>query len=377
MYIHELRDWPQFHWDKERISKVLPDIRHKQGRLLGRMEALGFILRQEAELDTLTAEVIKSSEIEGEKLDAEQVRSSVARRLGMNIGALKPVDRNVEGAVEMMLDAARNYSQTLTAERLFSWHAELFPAGRSSMRRVSVGSWRDDGSGPMQVVSGPIGKEHIHFEAPAATRVDAEMAAFLDWFNSSADIDLVLKAGLAHLWFVTIHPFDDGNGRIARAIADLVLARSENSPQRFYSVSAQIQQERSAYYGVLEHTQKGTMDVTLWMEWFLGCLGRAIDGAQTILGKVLAKASFWKTHANVRLNDRQRLVINRLLDGFEGKFTTSKYAKLAKCSQDTALRDILVLVERSILNKNTAGGRSTSYVIANVLLQEAEKKEMK
>jgi Fic family protein len=366
MYIHELQDWPQFHWDKERIARILPEIRHKQGRLIGHMEALGFSLRQEAELNTLTAEVIKSSEIEGEKLDAEQVRSSIARRLGMDIGALKWADRNVEGAVEMMLDATRNYRQLLTAERLFSWHAALFSTGRSGMKKVRVGAWRDDSTGPMQVVSGPIGKEHVHFEAPAAARLDAEMTAFLDWFNLNAGIDLVLKAGLAHLWFVTIHPFDDGNGRTARAIADLLLARSEDSPQRFYSVSSQIQQERSAYYSILGHTQKGTMDVTSWLEWFLGCLGRAMDGAQTILGNVLAKASFWETNSNIAMNDRQRLVLNRLLDGFEGKLTTSKYAKLAKCSQDTALRDIMALVEHGVLIKNPAGGRSVSYSLASV-----------
>jgi Fic family protein len=365
MYIHELQDWPQFCWDIERIAKILPEIRHNQGRLIGHMEALGFNLRQEAELSTLTAEVIKSSEIEGEKLDAEQVRSSIARRLGMDIGALKPADRNVEGAVEMMIDATRNYSQPLTSERLFSWHASLFPAGRSGMRKVRVGAWRDDSTGPMQVVSGPIGKERVHFEAPAAARLEAETTAFLCWFNSNSDIDLVLKAGLAHLWFVTIHPLDDGNGRIARTITDLVLARSENSPQRFYSVSARIQQERSAYYGILEHTQKGTMDVTSWMEWFLDCLGRAMQGAQIILANVLTKASFWKTNAGVMLNDRQRKVLNHLLDGFEGKLTTSKYAKLVKCSQDTALRDILALVEQGILLRNPEGGRSVSYSLGS------------
>jgi Fic family protein len=365
MYIHELQDWPQFQWDKERIARILPEIRHKQGRLIGRMEALGFSLRQEAELNTLTAEVIKSSEIEGEKLDAEQVRSSIARRLGMDIGALKRAGRNVEGAVEMMLDATRNYNQPLTVERLFSWHAALFPAGRSGMRKVRVGAWRDNSTGPMQVVSGSIGKEHVHFEAPAAARLEAEMTAFLDWFNLDTNIDLVLKAGLAHLWFVTIHPLDDGNGRAARAIADLLLARSEDSPQRFYSVSSQIQQERSAYYSILEHTQKGTMDVTSWMEWFLGCLDRAMDGAQTILSNVLAKASFWETNSRIAMNDRQRLVLNRLLDGFEGKLITSKYATLAKCSQDTALRDIMTLVEHSILIKNPAGGRSVSYSLIN------------
>jgi Fic family protein len=365
MYIHELQDWPRFNWNREGLAEPLADIRHRQGRLIGHMEALGFNLRQEAVLQTLTADVLKSNEIEGEKLDAEQVRSSIARRLGMDIGALKPADRNVEGAVEMMLDATRHYDQPLTAERLFTWHASLFPTGRSGMQRIRVGAWRDDSTGPMEVVSGPAGKEHVHFQAPQAKRLDAEMHTLLDWFNAlSTKIDPVLKAGLAHLWFVTIHPFDDGNGRIARAIADMALARSENSPQRFYSMSAQIRQERAAYYDILEQTQKGTLDITPWMEWFLSCLGRAIDGAQSTLGAILAKARFWERVQVIPLNERQRLVLNRLLDGFDGKLTTSKYAKLARCSPDTALRDILPLVECGILVRNPEGGRSTSYALA-------------
>jgi Fic family protein len=365
MYIHELRDWPRFDWNRDRLAEPLAAVRHRQGRLIGHMEALGFNLRQEAILQTLTADVLKSSEIEGEKLDAEQVRSSLARRLGMDIGALKPADRNVEGIVEMMLDATRHYDQPLTAERLFAWQASLFPTGRSGMTKIRVGAWRDDSTGPMEVVSGPVGKERVHIQAPPAKRVDQEMVAFLEWFNTSAGIDPVLKAGLAHLWFVTIHPFDDGNGRIARATADMGLARSENSPQRFYSMSAEIRQERAAYYDILEKTQKGTLEITPWMEWFLGCLGRAIDGAQTTLRAVLAKARFWEAIAGVAINERQRLVLNRLLDGFEGKLTTSKYAKLAQCSQDTALRDILPLVERGILARNPEGGRSTSYALAD------------
>ena len=364
MYIYKLPGWPRFGWDRERLAERLADVRHRQGRLIGHMEALGFDLRQEAVLKTLTADVLKSSEIEGEKLDAEQVRSSIARRLGMDIGALKQADRHVEGIVEMMLDATRRYDQPLTAERLFSWHASLFPTGRSGMNRIKVGAWRDGSTGPMEVVSGPVGREHVHFQAPEAARLDGEMRTFLHWFNENGGMDPVLKAGLAHLWFVTIHPFDDGNGRIARAITDMALARSENTPQRFYSMSAQIRQERAAYYRILERTQKETMDVTGWMEWFLGCLGRAIDGAQNILSAVLAKARFWEAVAGVPLNPRQRLVLNRLLDGFEGKLTTSKYAKLAKCSQDTALRDILALVERGILMRNPEGGRSTNYALA-------------
>jgi Fic family protein len=364
MYIHELPEWPAFDWDREHLAEPLAAIRHRQGRLIGHMEALGFPLRQEAELQTLAADVLKSSEIEGERLDTEQVQSSIARRLGMDIGALKPADRNVEGIVEMMLDATRHYDQPLTAERLFSWHASLFPAGRSGLHRVRAGAWRDDSSGPMQVVSGPISKEHVHFQAPPADRVDAEMRAFLEWLNGNAAMDPVLKAALAHLWFVTIHPFDDGNGRIARAIADMVLARSESSPQRFYSMSAQIRQERAAYYDMLERTQHGMLNVTPWMEWFLQCLGRAIDGAQIALAAILDKARFWERVESVPLNPRQRLVLNRLLDGFEGKLTTSKYARLAKCSHDTALRDIVPLVERGILIRNPEGGRSTSYALS-------------
>jgi len=361
MYIHEAPGWPQFRWNKDRLVEPLADVRHRQGRLIGRMEALGFGLREEAVLRTLTDDVLKTSEIEGEKLNPEQVRSSIARRLGMDIGALTPADRNVEGIVELMLDATRKYDQPLTAERLFSWHAALFPTGRSGMTKITVGAWRDDRTGPLTVVSGPIAKEKVHFKAPIAPRLDAEMRAFLQWFNAGSEIDPVLRAALAHLWFVTIHPFDDGNGRIGRAIADMLLARSEQSPQRFYSTSAQIRNERANYYDILEHTQKGTLDITPWMEWFLGCLGRAIDGAQSTLSAVLTKARFWERHHGASLNDRQRLVLNRLLNGFEGKLTSTKYARLAQCSQDSAGRDIHTLVERGILVRSPAGGRSTSY----------------
>jgi Fic family protein len=364
MYIHELTDWPCFYWDLEKLAESLASVRHRQGRLIGRMEGLGFNLRQEAVLNTLTEDVLKSSEIEGEKLDAEQVRSSIARRLGMDIGALKPADRNVEGVVEMMLDATRKYDRPLEVERLFAWHAALFPTGRSGMTKIRTGAWRDDSTGPMQVVSGAIGKERVHYEAPPAARVDGEMRGFLAWFESKPEMDPVLKAALAHLWFVTIHPFEDGNGRIARAVADMALARSEESPQRFYSMSAQIRQERDAYYDILEQTQKGTLDITPWMDWFLGCLGRAIDGAQLTLGAVMAKARFWEKFGRIRMNDRQLLVLNRLLDGFEGKLTNSKYAKLTKCSPDTALRDMEALVERGVLVRNPEGGRSTSYSLS-------------
>lgn len=363
-YIHELSDWPKFQWDEGRLAAPLAAARHLQGRLVGQMEALGFRLREEAVLRTLTEDVVKSSEIEGEKLDADLVRSSVARRLGIDIGGLQPADRHVEGVVEMMLDATQRYGEALTAERLFGWHASLFPTGRSGMHRITVGAWRVDRTAPMQVVSGPVGRERVHFEAPAADRLEGEMRRFLEWFNTDATTEPVLKAALAHLWFVTIHPFDDGNGRIARAIADMSLARSEGSSRRFYSMSAQIREERSEYYGVLERTQKGTMDVTAWMEWFLGCLTGAIGGAQAALSGIIDKARYWEKLRDVSLNERQRLVINRVLEGFEGKLTTSKWAVLTKSSNDTALRDIQQLVERGVLVRNEAGGRSTSYSLA-------------
>ncbi len=365
-YIHERSDWPRFRWDQAKLAGLLADVRHRQGRLLGHMEGLGFQLRQEAVLKTLTDDVLKSSEIEGERLDAEQVRSSIARRLGMDIGALKRADRNVEGVVEMMLDATRHYEKPLTKDRLFSWHAALFPTGRSGMTKIVVGGWRKDSTGPMQVVSGVIGRERVHYEAPRAGRVNKDMTAFLAWFNLASDEDLVIRAGLAHLWFVTVHPFDDGNGRIARAIADMMLAQSEDSFQRFYSMSAQIRQERKDYYDILERTQKGKMDVSLWMEWFLGCLGRAIEGAQTSLAGVLTKARFWESVAGVALNERQREMLNRVVEGIEGPLTNAKWAKMAKCSADTALRDLQYLVDRGVLVRGEAGGRSTWYEIARL-----------
>ena len=361
MYIHERKEWPEFKLDQVKLAPLLADVRHSQGRLLGRMESLGFQLREEATLQALTQDVVKTSEIEGEKLDAGQVRSSLARRMGIDIGALPPIDRNVEGIVEVMLDATRKYDAPLTQERLFSWHAALFPTGRSGIRRIVVGAWRTKDSGDMQVVSGPIGKETVHYEAPSHDLLKKEMVRFIKWCNTVPDIDPVLKSALAHFWFVTIHPFEDGNGRIARAIADLMLARSEKSSQRFYSMSSQIQRERKDYYLVLEDCQKGTLDITQWMEWYLNCLKHAIGESENILAAVLAKAGFWKAHAGESFNDRQRKVINRLLDGFEGKLTSSKWAKLTKCSPDTALRDITALLDRKILKKDEAGGRSTSY----------------
>ena len=361
IHIHERPKWPAFRWDSERLSRLLVEVRHRQGRLIGRMEGLGFQLRSEAVLNSLTEEVLKSSEIEGKKLDRDQVRFSIARRLGIDIGGLTPADRNVEGVVEMMLDATQHYDRPLSADRLFDWHAALFPTGRSGMSKINLGAWRDDKKGPMQVVSGPIGKERMHYEAPAASRLRGEMKKLLQWLEKENSTDLVLKAGVAHLWFVTIHPFDDGNGRIARATADMVLARSERSPQRFYSMSAQIRQERKEYYEILESTQKGDLDITNWLEWFCACLGRAFDRAETILAAVLSKARFWERISGVDFNERQRNMINRLLNGFEGKLNSSKWAKLEKCSQDTALRDIEDLINKGVLRKESAGGRSTSY----------------
>jgi Fic family protein len=363
-YIHQLPDWPRFIWDSEALAKQLAAVRLRQGQLIGRMQGLGFPQQEEAVLSTLTEEVLKSSEIEGEKLDKDAVRSSLARRLGMDAGALPSADRNVEGVVEMMLDATQKFKEPLTAERLFGWHASLFPTGRSNMKKIAIGTWRDASAGPMQVVSGDYGREYVHYEAPTADKLDAEMKAFLTWYNTEEKIDPVIKAALAHLWFVTIHPFEDGNGRIARAIADMSLARSENSPQRFYSMSAQIRIERKEYYDMLENTQKGELNITPWLEWFLGCLGRAFDGAETILAAVLQKADFWKKHAAAKINDRQRDMLNRLLDGFEGKLTSSRWGLIEKCSPDTALRDINELLELSILQKDDAGGRSTSYSLA-------------
>jgi Fic family protein len=365
-YIHQLPNWPEFHWSQNKIAQLLAEVRHRQGRLVGRMEGLGFNLQAEATLQTLTLDVIKSSEIEGEILDREQVRSSIARRLGMDIAGLVPSERHVEGVVEMMLDATQNYKDELTGERLFGWHAALFPAGRSGMHKIVVGAWRDNTKDdPMQVVSGPMGKEMVHYEAPASELLENEMKGFCDWFNKEYGIDTVMKAAIAHLWFVTIHPFDDGNGRIARAIADMQLTRSDGTPQRFYSMSAQIRKERTDYYNILEETQKGTLDITRWIEWFLGCFDRALVSTDEILAVVLKKAKFWEKYAESLFNDRQVLMLNKLLNGFEGKLNSSKWAKIAKCSQDTALRDIQNLIDRKILIKESSGGRSTSYILAN------------
>jgi Fic family protein len=365
-YIHQIAEWPSFKWDKEHLAHILAAVRYRQGRLLGRMEGLGFSLQAEAVLKTLTLDVLKSSEIEGEILSPDQVRSSIARRLGMDIGGLVPADRNVEGVVEMMLDATQHYSEAISDERLFGWHAALFPTGRSGMYKITVGAWRDNSHGPMQVVSGPLGRERVHYEAPDSPLLEREMSKFMEWFNSEMSLEPVLKAGIAHLWFVTIHPFDDGNGRIARAIADMQLARADGTHQRFYSMSAQIQRERKAYYDVLEATQKGTLDITAWLEWFLACLDRALSSTEETLAGVMKKAHFWDKHAGTQLNDRQRLMLNKLLDGFEGKLNTSKWAKVTKTSSDTALRDINDLMHRGILVKDASGGRSTNYLLSEI-----------
>lgn len=362
MWIYENKIWPNFTWDAETLASKLADLRYSQGRLLGRMEGLGFELKREASLNTLTNDVVKSSAIEGENLNPEEVRSSIARRLGIDIAGLIPVSRNVEGIVEMMLDATQNFSERLTKDRLFDWHAALFPTGRSGMHKITVGGWRTIEAGPMQVISGPVGKEKVHFEAPNAKLLNNEMKAFLKWFESDDDIDPVIKAGIAHLWFVTIHPFEDGNGRTARAIGDMALARADGMKDRFYSLSSQIEAERKHYYNQLEKQQRATPDITDWLTWFLDCLGRAITNAETTIGNVLFKAQLWDTINQKPVNDRQRLIINRMLeDDFEGFMNTSKYAKLAKCSNDTALRDIQDLKERGIFIQNPGKGRSTSY----------------
>jgi Fic family protein len=358
MYMYEVEGWPHFSWNQDLLLDVLIRLRHSQGRLIGGMKSIGFHERDATVLRVLTEDVVKSSEIEGEILDKSLVRSSVARHLGIEVAGLGVVDRNIDGVVEMMLDATQKFDQPLSKERLLNWHASLFPTGRSGFSKIRVGDWRTQ---PVSVVFGQMGKETIHFEAPPADAVDHEMSVFLDWVNGEVTVDPVLKAAIAHLWFVTIHPFDDGNGRIGRAIADLLLARSENSSCRFYSLSKQIQAERKGYYAILEKTQKGPLDITPWIEWFFNCLERAIEKALVSLNAILHKARVWESLAEVSLNERQKKIINRLLDGFDGKLTTSKWAKITKCSQDTALRDILDLINRGILIKNPGGGRSTSY----------------
>lgn len=363
LYIHERKAWPAFTWDAMALAPALVKARHAQAHLLGRMAAVGFDMRSEANFATLTVDVLRTSEIEGEVLDPEQVRSSLAERLGLEISGVPNVDRHVDGIVEMMLDATQQYNEKLSGDRLFGWHAALLPTGRSGMLKILVGKWRDDSTGPMQVVSGAIGRERVHYQAPAASRLKKEMAAFVKWMNGEKSMDPLIKAGLAHFRFVTLHPFEDGNGRIARAIADLLLARADSSPQRFYSMSAQIRKERNQYYKVLESSQQGALDVTEWLSWFLACLYRSIIASEGTLATVLNKHRFWHAHAKTVLNPRQLKVLNKLLDGFTGNLTSSKWAKIAKTSQDTASRDMLDLVKKKVLKKGKAGGRSTHYVL--------------
>ena len=366
-YIHEHPDWPHFQWRQEELIDLLATIRHQQGLLLGRMEAVGFDLRQQAQLNALTETVLKTSEIEGEVLNVDEVRSSVASRLGVDIGGLAPPHRNVDGIVDLMVDATLQCDEPLSAERLFGWHSSLFPTGRNNITRITTGAWRAPGDGPMRVVSGRIGRERIHFEAPSEDRIEHEMRAFLQWFNAPTKHDNILNAAIAHLWFVTIHPFDDGNGRIARGIADMALARSDGVSQRFYSMSSQIRKERADYYEILELTQKGAMDITNWMVWFLDCLGRALENAQDTVASAVARVRFWDTFAGMQLNDRQRKVIRQLVNGFDGYLTSTRWAKITGCSQDTALRDITDLINKSVLERSQSGGRSTRYDLVNAV----------
>ncbi|MEA2041466.1 MAG: Fic family protein [Bacteroidota bacterium] len=361
LYIHENDNWTDFVWDEKKVSLKLAETRNLQGRLLGKMESLGFDLQDEAVLNTLTIEIVKSSEIEGEVLDLEQVRSSIARRLGIEHAGAIESERYVDGIVEMMLDATQRYQLPLTKERLFGWHSALFPTGWSNMYKITVADWRKDTTGPMQVVSGPMGKEKIHYQAPDSDRIEDEMRKFINWVEKETTVDPVLKAAISHLWFVTIHPFEDGNGRIARAITEILLVRSDDSVKRFYSMSSQIRLERKQYYEKLEKTQKGSSEITEWILWFLECLDNAFNSTTYTLSKILQKADFWKTHSKTIINERQQKMLNRLLNGFTGKLTTSKWGKICKCSQDTALRDIQDLIEKDILQKEASGGRSTNY----------------
>ncbi len=360
-YIHEQENWTNFTWNEQLVSTKLAETRNLQGRLLGRMESLGFNLQDEAILTTLTLEVVKSSEIEGEILDLEQVRSSIARRLGIELAGAVEADRHIDGVVEMMLDATQKYKLPLTKERLLGWHSALFPTGWSNMCKIIVADWRKDTKGVMQVVSGAMGKEKVHFEAPSSDRIDAEIDKFLNWVEKETKIDPVLKSAIAHLWFVTIHPFEDGNGRITRAITEMLLARSDSSAKRFYSMSAQIRRERKQYYEILEKTQKGSSDITNWILWFLECLTNSLTATFDLLANIMIKADFWTKHSTTILNERQNKMLNKLLAGFKGKLTTSKWAKICKCSQDTALRDIQDLIKKDILHKEVSGGRSTNY----------------
>jgi Fic family protein len=366
MYLYDNQNWPIFEWNSEKLLPLLAYVRNRQGKLIGKMGALGFELQNEANLEILTVEILKSTEIEGEFLDREQIRSSIARRLGLDISGLVYSERNVDGIVDLMLDATKKYDKELTKERLFSWHASLFPAGQSGIYKIITGNWRDDSTGPMQVVSGALGKEKVHYQAPPANQIENEMRIFFDWFNLEQNVDPVLKAAIAHLWFVTLHPFEDGNGRISRALSDMLLARSDEQSYRFYSMSTQIRKERNSYYDILEKAQKGSLDITNWFEWFLKCLLNSIESSEKLLEKVIYKHEFWLQNSKVSINDRQRKILNMLMDDFEGVLNTTKWAKIGKCSQDTALRDIQDLIEKGILAKSEQGGRSTNYELKTI-----------
>lgn len=366
MYLYNNQNWPNFKWDSEKLLPLLSYVRNRQGKLIGKMGALGFDLQNEADLEVLTSEIIKTTEIEGEVLDRGQVRSSIARRLGLNISGLVYSERNVDGIVELMLDATKNYNKELTKERLFSWHAALFPTGQSGLYEIITGNWRDDSTEPMQVVSGALGKEKVHYQAPPAAQLENEMRIFFDWFNLEQNIEPVLKAAIVHLWFVTLHPFEDGNGRISRALSNMLLARSDQQPFRFYSMSTQIRKERNSYYDILEKTQKGSLDITNWIEWFLNILLNSIENSDKLLEKVIYKHEFWLKYSNINLNERQRKILNMLMEDFEGVLNTTKWAKIGKCSQDTALRDIQDLIDKGIMSRTEKGGRSTNYEI-NIL----------
>lgn len=363
LYVYQQSDWPYFIWDSEMVLMYLTEVRFAQGRLMGKLESMGFEMRENAQFEMLSLEVLKSAEIEGERYKPDEVRSSVARKLGLDKFTNVQVGKNVDGVVEMMYDALNHANSPLTRERLFGWHASLFPTGYSGTYPITTAAYRADQNGPMQLVSGAMGRERVHFQAPPADRVPSEMNVFLEWFNNDQGLDFVLKAGVAHLWFLTLHPFEDGNGRLARALTDLLLARSDKSTQQFYSLSAQFLKERKAYYEILEKTQKGDLDVTDWLMWFLTGFYKALKATETILDKTLHKADFWKQHAQTLFNDRQLKVVNLLLDSFEGKLTSSKWARLCKCSQDTALRDLTDLLQKEVLKKEEGGGRSTHYAL--------------
>jgi len=370
MYLHHSKDWPNFTWDNDTLLPYVSKVRDLQGRLIGRMESMGFELREEAVLETLTEDIVRTSEIEGELLNPLEVRSSVARRLGMDISGLPNASRDVEGVVEMMLDATQKYKEAITKDRLCGWHAALFPTGRSGMYKITVGDWRGDEAGPMRVVSGPMGREKVHYTAPDAGRLEAEMTRFLEWYNSDATMEPVIKSGIAHLWFVSIHPFDDGNGRIARAIADNQLARADRTNQRFYSMSAQLLKSKNGYYDILESTQKGSLDVSQWLVWYLERLTKALEATDVALSKILVKAKFWELHKTTQFNERQVEMINKLQGNFIGKLHSSKWAKMTKVHRDTALRDIQDLVEKGVLLDSGEGGRSTNYILNLPTLKE-------